>query len=192
MVDSSTKAGADWMVSCYTEIEGDMLLPLSQGLDRLLLLRSEPGLALQGELEALEELISSTIRLHTLPPVAIGAGASSLSHKAHGLLHQLRLEQHSWLAVRLLRHQCTNTVGGFIQSLYLGSQSISVLSFRVRTPNHQRYNYDLVCLVAALAMLSRRPLVDSGCLYDSKRSLGNPPSIGGLSVIGFHCYTCEK
>ena len=39
MADSSTQVGTDWMVSCYTEVAGEDLLPLSDGLDRLMGLR---------------------------------------------------------------------------------------------------------------------------------------------------------
>ena len=81
MVDSSTQAGTDWMISCFSEIAGDKLLELSAGLDRLHLLRANPAAASVGELAYLEELVVSSISMHTLPPVAIGSGASNLSHK---------------------------------------------------------------------------------------------------------------
>jgi len=111
MVDSSTQVGVDWMVTCLTEVAGEQLLEISEAVDRLSHIRAaaaaggdtqtQPD---EATVSALEHIIVSGLRIHALPPVAIGAGASSLSHKAHAVLHQSRLERESWQGVRRLAH----------------------------------------------------------------------------------------
>ena len=106
MVDSSTQAGASWLVTCYTEVSGDRLLPLSDALDSLLALGEIYGMADDSddfhasEKSQLQDYIISSLSTHTLPPVGVGVGAGSLLHKATCILHQLRLELPSWQEVR--------------------------------------------------------------------------------------------
>ena len=105
MADSSTQVGTDWMVSCYTEVAGEDLLPLSDGLDRLMGLRKTSSLVGHSEthtaeITSIDELITRSLSQHTRPPVGLGAGCGNLAHKAHALLHQFRLECESWSSVR--------------------------------------------------------------------------------------------
>ena len=106
MVDASTQVGAAWLVTCYTEVDGARLLPLSDALDTLLALGETSGMAddsddaHQSEKSQLQDYIISSQSTHTLPPVGIGVGAGNLLHKANCILHQLRLELPSWQAVK--------------------------------------------------------------------------------------------
>ena len=125
MVDSSEQCGTDWMISSYTEVPGDALLGLSQALDYLAHTKSaarakaasvtansdgggrdsdaelsDEDMQAVDEVARCEDVVASAIVIHTLPPVAMGSGASSMGHKLHGLLHQMRLENIDWQEVR--------------------------------------------------------------------------------------------
>ena len=119
MVDSSSQVGADWMVTVVTEIAADQLVPVCTAVERIAALRDtnkEARAATSGgdhepdeadvlqEIQDMEETIARAVCMHTLPPVAIGYGSSSLSHKASALCHQMRLERSSWSEVRWMAH----------------------------------------------------------------------------------------
>jgi hypothetical protein len=108
MVDSSEQCGLDYMLSCFYEIQNNVVDEVWAAIDTLARLRRDCDSAddelSDQEILELENLIGNSLQLHIEAPVAIGSGKtfSKLLHKTQAYLHQKRLECKSWERVRAL------------------------------------------------------------------------------------------
>ena len=81
MVDSSEQCGTDWMITACTEVNGDMLIPLSEALDVLCERRrrcQEEDEDADGDVPEIvdaEAIVAESMVVHTFPPVGMGAWA---------------------------------------------------------------------------------------------------------------------
>ncbi len=101
LADSSPQGGKNWELCELSWIAGSRLDGCADSARKMFLntVHSEEDSIRH---ETLMRAVSDAIEFHTLPPAALGPRQLGLEHKAHALVHALRLETSSWAATSRL------------------------------------------------------------------------------------------
>ena len=112
-LDSSLQGNVDWEVMYYTLIEESDLIPLSKCVNRLIHLRTEPETeARDQEIRSINLFITNAVKIHIMPPGALGSKRLGLIHKLLKYCHSARLEHHTLASLQV----CTGRTFPFLRS----------------------------------------------------------------------------